>query len=49
MASNQHDDNCINCLHRHEKSTFKACIDCNSTSTSDNKFPSWTPVQEAQA
>lgn len=45
MASTQHDDNCINCQHRHEKSTFKQCVDCVKNSKKGDQFPGWEPVK----
>lgn len=49
MASSQHDNNCINCLHRHEKSIFQSCADCVKNSKKADQFPGWQPVKPAEA
>lgn len=50
MASNQTDDNCINCQHRHEKSTFQNCVDCNKPRKKDEShFPGWEAIKPEAA
>lgn len=45
MASIEHDNNCINCLHRHESSTFQKCVACLKNAKQGNQFPEWEPVK----
>lgn len=46
MASREHDDNCINCQHRHEQSTFENCVACNKPrKKGESHFPGWEAIK----
>jgi len=46
MASKEHDNNCINCLHRHEKETHRNCTICFRPVVKGNAFPGWEPEKK---
>ena len=45
MASREFDDNCINCLHRHEPSWDASCVACINKSDVSH-FPGGNPPSQ---
>jgi len=43
MASEEHDNNCINCGHRHRTFAHPDCIACQSNIKTMQQFPGWVP------
>jgi hypothetical protein len=43
VASKEFDNNCINCLHRTEKTTCPHCTKCLTNCTDGSNFPGWAP------
>lgn len=47
MASKEHDDNCINCLHRKKETTDPGCVECIEN-TDGSVFSGWEPAESAE-
>lgn len=45
MAPEMNAQNCRNCQHGREKSTFPRCVSCLKDASRDDQFPRWQEVE----